>query len=452
MQFEKIAVADLRGAEYNPRKKLAPGDAEFEKLKNSILEFGYVEPVIFNKKTGNVVGGHQRLEVLRHLGHTEVDCVVVELDDAKEKALNIALNKIAGHWDEEKLTSLLQELSGGGFDISLTGFEPDELDKLFKGTIDNVQEDNFDEEKELGAIDEPFTKRGDVWQIGRHRLLCGDATDIQDFEKLMGREVASLLLTDPPYNVNYVEAESDRAEYRGSTTKHRPILNDKMSDADFHKFLVAFYKNAKNHMKLGGAFYIFHASNTHVQFRLACDEAGLTAKQTLIWAKQHFSFGRSDYQWQHEPILYGWLEGAPHYFIFDRTQSTILGNKPDFTKMKKEDAIALLEKLHAELSDVIHEDRPMRSLEHPTMKPVTLCARLINNSTRLNEIVIDAFAGSGSTLMAAHQLGRTSYNLELSEHYCDVIVRRALKSWPELEVSLERDGQKIPLDKFKIRG
>jgi len=447
MIFEKIAVDKLRGAEYNPRKKLAPGDAEFEKLKNSIQEFGYVEPIIYNKQTGNVVGGHQRLEVLKHLGTTEVDCVVVDLDDKREKALNIALNKIAGAWDEEKLASLMQELSSGGFDVSLTGFDGDELDKLFKGTIDDVHDDNFDSEAEAAQITEPITQRGDIWNIGRHRLICGDSTNHDDMARLLDGKQADLLLTDPPYNVNYGAADADRTEYRGSVTKHRPILNDKMSDADFHKFLVAFYTNAKKHLKDGGAFYIFHASNTHVPFRTAADEAGLKSAQMLIWVKNHFSFGRSDYQWQHEPILYGWKEGAPHYFIFDRTQCTILGStqKPDFSKMKKEEAIALLEKIH---SDVIYEDRPMRSPEHPTMKPITLCARLINNSSRANEIVLDAFAGSGSTLMAAHQLGRTSYNLELDPAYCDTIVRRVLKSYPELEVYLERGGkitrQKLP--------
>ena len=453
MQFQKIAVTDLRGAEYNPRKKLQAGDPEFEKLKNSILEFGYVEPIIFNKRTGNVVGGHQRLEVLRHLGHTEVDCVVVDLDDGKEKALNIALNKIAGAWDEEKLTSLLRNLSDGGFDVSLTGFDPGELDRLFKGTIDDVRDDDFDTEKELGAIDKPFTQPGDLWHIGRHRLLCGDSTNQNDMARLMNGKQADLLVTDPPYNVDYGNADEDRRRYNNLEPKESLILNDKMSDADFHKFLLAFYKTAKSVLKGGGAFYVFHASMQSYAFQAACKEAGLKLAQTIIWAKSRASFGRSDYQWQHEPILYGWKteKDKPHYFIFDRTQTTLFEEAArEIGKMKKEELVALVEQMLQSIpTDLIRDERPLKNIEHPTMKPVTLCARLINNSSRPNEIVLDSFAGSGSTMMAAHQLGRSSYNMEMEPRYCDVIVRRALKAYPDMEVFVMRNGKKMSADKFK---
>jgi len=450
MQFEKIPIANLKEADYNPRKKLQPGDPEFEKLRNSILEFGYVEPVIFNKRTGTVVGGHQRLEVLRHLGTQEVDCVVVDIDVQKEKALNIALNKISGQWDDALLTSLLKDLSGGGFDIGLTGFDGDEVDKLFKGTIQDVKEDDFDAEKAAAEITQPCTRKGDVWHVGRHRVLCGDCTDEATVRRLFGNLRADLMVTDPPYNIAYGESEDDRRQARGQDVLNRSILNDKMSDANFYKFLLDFYKAAFGIMKGGGAFYIFHSTKELVNFNNACKAAGFKISQTLVWVKHRFTLGRNDYQWQHEPILYGWKveDGKPHYFIYDRTQAAVFDDKQDFGKMKKEELLKVVEDIMREVpSDVVREDKPQRSSEHPTMKPIVLCARLINNSSREREIVYDAFAGSGSTLMAAEQLNRTSYNIELDEKYCDVIVKRYVKTFGDTGVYLERDGERIPIAK-----
>jgi DNA modification methylase len=438
MKLHKFKVDDLKLAEYNPRKELKPGDPEFDKLKRSIEEFGYVEPILINTRNMRVVGGHQRLTVMKHLGATEVDCVVVDLDEQKEKALNIALNKISGAWDDAKLADLLKELQLDGYDTSLTGFDLKELDILFAGTTYEVQEDNFDVEGEHAAIDKPSTKSGDIWQLGRHKLLCGDSTATTDVKKLMDGKLVDLVVTDPPYNV----------EYSGKTEDALTIQNDSMSDESFQQFLLSFYEATFQVIKGGGVVYVFHATRETVNFVSAMKKAGFKMSQTLVWAKDHFTLGRSDYQWQHEPILYGWKEksGEPHYFIYDRTQSTIFENKAEWPKKKKEELLKVLEQIFESFpSDIVRDSRPVRNGEHPTMKPITLCARLIRNSSREGEIVYDAFAGSGSTLMACEQMHRTSYNMELDEKYCDVIVRRFSKMFPEVEVTLIRNGEKLSL-------
>jgi len=453
MQIKKFKTDDLKPAAYNPRKELKPGDPEFEKLKRSIEEFGYVEPIIVNTRNMTVVGGHQRLGVMKHLGIKEVDCVTVDIDEQKEKALNIALNKISGAWDDSKLTDLLKELNLSGYDTALTGFDIKELDQLFSGTVYDVKEDNFDTEKELASVDKPFTQQGDLWHLGRHRLLCGDSTAESDVKRLFGDKAADLVLTDPPYNIDYSSTEQDRFEYKGQDRAERPILNDNMTDEGFFSFLLSFYKATYSVTKGGGVVYIFHSTKESVNFIKAMKAAGYKISQTLIWAKDHFTLGRSDYQWQFEPILYGWREasGKPHYFIHDRTQASLFEDKADWSKKKKEELLRILEKITETYpSDVIHESKPFRNAEHPTMKPITLMARLIRNSSREKELVYDAFAGSGSTLMAAEQMNRTSYNMELAENYCDVIVKRYARMFGSEGITLERDGTKKPLTNTKF--
>lgn len=453
MIIEKKQIDDLKPADYNPRIELKPGDKEFEKLKNSIQEFGYVEPIIWNKTTGNVVGGHQRLGVLKHLGLNEVDCVVIEIDEKKEKALNIALNKISGDWDNDKLTDLLKELDNDGLS-SLTGFDLKELDDLFAGTSYEVKEDNFDTETEVQEIQTPYTKQGDIWHIKDHKLLCGDSTKLDDVIRLFGEKQADLIVTDPPYNIDYGNSEFDRAKARGKEVKEaRTILNDNMDDENFYSFLLAFYKAAYQVSKGGGVIYVFHSTKESVNFITAMKYAGYKISQTLVWAKDHFTLGRNDYQWQHEPILYGWKvqDGKPHYFIHDRTQSALLDDRKDLSSLKKDELVKLLEDiLEHNQSDIINDNKPMRNAEHPTMKPITLCGKLINNSSREKEIVYDAFAGSGSTLMASEQLHRISYNIELDEKYCDVIIKRFVKSFGDENIYLERDGKEIPFSETKL--
>jgi DNA modification methylase len=416
VQVSKIPIGQLSPAAYNPRKDLQPGDPEYEKLKRSIQEFGYVEPIVWNKRSGNIVGGHQRYKVLLDMGMSEVDCVVVDLDETKEKALNIALNKIQGDWDYIKLKDLMQELDTGEIDIELTGFDVDEIEELiaqFAPEESEVEEDDFDPEENIPEI--PVTQPGDIWILGRHRLLCGDATKPDDVSRLMEGKIADLIVTDPPYNV----------DYKG--TNGQTIKNDNMEDAQFKKFLVDAFKCADNALKPGGVFYIWHADSEGYNFRGACRDVGWEVRQCLIWNKNSFVMGRQDYHWKHEPCLYGWKSGAAHYFIDDRTQSTVIEDKGlDFKKMKKEELVALLKEIFSDKvsTTVINEDKPMRSAEHPTMKPLKLLELLIKNSSRPGELVLDTFGGSGSTMMTCEQLNRTCYMMEIDPVYCDVIIKR----------------------------
>ena len=457
MQIERISIDRLRAAAYNPRKDLKAGDPEFEKLRRSIEQFGYVEPAVWNKRTGNVVGGHQRIKVLKYLGYTEADCVVVDLDDAQEKALNIALNKISGEWDAGLLTALLKDLEQGGVDLSLTGFDASETAELFgKGALENAKEDNFDEGKALEAAErQPVTRLGDIWRLGRHKLLCGDSAKPEDVARLFGGEQAEIMVTDPPYNVDYGNLLEHRAEAGLTQVRHADIINDKMNDANFKAFLLEFYKTAKGVLKGGAAFYIFHSSRETLNFMSALKEAGLKYAQSLTWIKNHFTLGRQDYQWITEPILYGWkeAEGCPHYFINDRSKPNIYEDAQiDFKKLSKTDAAALLEKIFAtEKTTAIRCERPMRSVEHPTMKPIKLCAELIYNSSREGALVYDGFSGSGSTLIAAEQLNRRCYAVELDPRYCDCTVKRYIEQTKnDAGVTLIRDGKGIRYSDLKL--
>ena len=430
LKTEKRKLNELVAADYNPRKALTPEDSEYQKIKRSIEEFGYVDPIIINED-GTIIGGHQRCTVLKDLGYEEVDVVVVSLDKQREKALNIALNKITGEWDELKLKDLLLDLDLGDYDISLTGFEQEDLAEL----VDNLavepeaMDDDFDGEAVLEDIVEPKTKLGDVWKLGRHRLMCGDSTSQEDVATLMKGEMADLIITDPPYNVNYGDKADMLDTYlqKGHRNNSR-IKNDNMDNESFYSFMLQIYQSAYEFMREGAAIYVFHAESTGHIFRQAFLDAGLKLAQCLIWEKNAFVLGRQDYQWRHEPCLYGWKEGAAHYFINDRTQDTvILEDDVDFESMKKADLIAYIEDMHRKYKDqtsVIYENKPTRNDIHPTMKPVTLIGRLMSNSSKSGWNVLDLFGGSGSTLMAAEQLGRTAFLMELDEKFCDVIVKR----------------------------
>jgi len=359
LRTERRKLADLKAAEYNPRKALTPDDAEYQKIRRSIEEFGYVDPIIINED-GTIIGGHQRATVLKDLGYQEVDVVVVALDKQREKALNIALNKITGEWDEVKLKDLLLDL----------------------------------------------------------------------LKLLPNGEIADLVVTDPPYNVNYGDKAEMLDEYLPAKG-HRNInhiKNDNMDNQSFYSFLLATYQSAYEFMRAGAAIYVFHAESTGHIFRQAFLDAGLKLAQCLIWEKNAFVLGRQDYQWRHEPCLYGWKEGAAHYFINDRTQDTvILEDDIDFSAMKKNELVAYLEELRRKNRDqtsVIYENKPTRNDIHPTMKPIALVGKFITNSSKSGWNVLDLFGGSGSTLMAAEQLGRTAFIMELDERFCDVIVKR----------------------------
>ena len=408
-----MQIEDINPAKYNPRLGLQPGDSEYEKIKRSIQEFGFVETLVWNKRTGSLVGGHQRLKVLKELGYTEAKVSVVDLPEEKEKALNLALNKIQGDWDYERLGELLKELEKD-IDLALTGFDMEEIEDVFirfemPGEI--IEDETPDPPKE------PTAKLGDLWTLGRHRLLCGDATVAKDMERLMGGKVADMVLTDPPYNVDYT----------GKTKDALKIKNDKMGDAVFQSFLADAFRCMNTALKSGGSFYVCHAESNGLEFRKALADTELMLKQAIIWVKNLFVMGRQDYQWMHEPILYGWKEGAAHYFVDDRTQVTVIEDiKPNIKKMKKDEMAKLLEEIYSGKlhTTVLRVDRPTVSSLHPTMKPIKLLAKLIGNSSKKNEIILDPFGGSGSTLIACEQLNRVCYMMELDPKYCDVIIER----------------------------
>lgn len=431
MNIEKVPVSLLRPAKYNPRKDLKPGDPEFEKLKRSVEEFGYVEPIIWNKRTGVVVGGHQRLKVLQHLGYTEVDCVVLDIDEQKEKALNVALNKISGAWDVPLLTVLLKDLEESGFDATITGFDVSEMSELFDDQSEIV-EDEPPEAAPEGS--EPVSKPGDRWTLGSHVLYVGDSTQETDVAALMDGAQADLVVTDPPYNV----------AYEGSNGLK--IQNDDMPEEQFLQFLVQAFKRMREVMKPGTPFYIWHAETVGGAFRRATNEALGKVRQMLVWNKNSFTMGHQDYQWKHEACIYGWTEGASHYFVDDRTQATVIEDKHlDFGKMKKEEMRELLREIFSDKvsTTVLDENKPARNADHPTMKPLKLLARLIKNSSRKGDVVLDTFGGSGSTLITCEQLGRSCYTMELDPKYADVIVKRWLNFTGKTEAILERNGEKL---------
>lgn len=297
MQIKRMPVTALKPAKYNPRKDLKPGDPAYEKIKRSLLDFGYVDPVIWNEVTGNIVGGHQRFKVLTAEGATEIDCVVVHIENPQdERALNIALNKAVGEWEPKALADLLSDLQLTGYDLGATGFDAAEVDELFSKVHDkDVKDDDTDLDPEEIT---PFVKEGDLWTLGKHRMLCGDATSEDDLNHLMGDVKANLIVTDPPYNVSYESADG------------KSIQNDSMADGAFYEFLLSAFRNWLPHLAEGASAYIFHADTEGLNFRRAFKEAGFHISGVCIWVKNSLVLGRSPYQWQHEPVLYGWLPKA----------------------------------------------------------------------------------------------------------------------------------------------
>ena len=424
-------LAEMRPAAYNPRKDLTPDDIEYQRIRRSIQELGYVKPIILNDDD-TIISGHQRRKVLIDLGYTEAECIVVSCDKQKEKALNIALNKITGEWDNAKLKDLLLELDISDFDISVTGYGQSDLEDLVAGlSIEaEAQDDGFDTDAAAAEIKEPESRRGDIYILGNHRLMCGDSTDPEDVAELMAGTQADLVITDPPYNVDYEEkAEALIGSGHSSTNRDTSrIANDSMEESEFYDFLLQTFENLKEATRPGGVIYVFHADSKGLTFRQAFQDAGLTLRQVLIWEKNTFVLGRQDYQWRHEPILYGWKDGAGHYFVKERNHDTVLlDDDIDFEAMKKQELLAYIyerRKAYQDLTTVLFENKPVRSDLHPTMKPVQLIGRLMRNSSVGGATVLDLFGGSGSTLMAAEQLGRRCCTMEMDPKYCDVIIRR----------------------------
>ena len=373
------------------------------KLRSSLREFGFINPIIIDRGYG-VIAGHGRILAAKEEGISEVPCVFADhLTEAQKKAYIIADNRMAmdAGWDEELLRVEIESLQGMDFDPLLTGFDEKELSKLFDDGKD-VTDDGFDLAVALEKAS--FVERGDVWTVGRHRLVCGDATNADDVALLMNGKRANLLLTDPPYGVSFKSSD-------GLT-----IQNDSLKNEEFYTFLLSAFKNAADHMEKGGAAYVFHADTEGLNFRKAFIDAGFHLAGCCIWVKDSLVLGRSDYQWQHEPVLYGFLQNGKHAWYSDRKQTTVW----QFAK-------------------------PKRNENHPTSKPLDLLGYPIGNSTQENAVVLDPFGGSGSTMMACQQTNRVCCMMELDEKYASVILRRAVENGVAPEgIFVERGGEKIP--------
>lgn len=377
---------------------------QIAKLRSSLREFGFINPVIIDRDYG-VIAGHGRILAAKEEGITEVPCVFADhLTEAQKKAYIIADNRMAmdAGWDEEMLRVEIEALQAADFDPLLTGFDEKELADLFESEEDKVKDDDFDLSAALEKA--AFVERGDVWIVGRHRLMCGDATSAEDVARLMDGKKANLIVTDPPYGVSFKSSS-------GLT-----IQNDSIKNEEFYSFLLSAFKNMADNLEKGGAAYVFHADTEGLNFRRAFIDAGFHLAGCCIWVKDSLVLGRSDYQWQHEPILYGFLQNGKHPWYSDRKQTTIW----NFAK-------------------------PKRNANHPTSKPLDLLSYPIGNSSQPNAIVVDTFGGSGSTMMACEQANRICFMMELDEKYASVILRRAVENGiaPE-DIFVERGGQRIP--------
>ena len=389
------------------------------KLRASIREFGFADPIMIDEKN-NVLAGHGRLLAAIAEGYTEVPCVPIDgLTDAQKKAYILANNRLAedAGWDKELLAIELEGLKAAGFDLELTGFEAEELSELFDTGIDETA-DQFDINDALDKAERlPVTQPGDLWLLGKHRLVCGDSTKAGTYRLLMDGKQADLVITDPPYNV----------DYEGKAGK---IANDNLSDREFETFLSNAFDEMHNVIKPGASFYIWFGETEGRSFYNAIESTLGKVRQILIWNKNVFLLGRQDYQWKHEACIYGWKDGAAHYFVKDRTRSTVIeSDQLDFDKMKKDELRGLLEAIYGDSlpKTVMNEDKPLRSDEHPTMKPVPLILRFVKNSSLHGGLVLDSFGGSGSTMIACEIAGRICYTAELEPKFCDVIVQRYIE-------------------------
>ena len=382
--IKKISVSDLIPYANNSRTH---SDEQVLQIASSIKEFGFINPVIVDGENG-IIAGHGRVMAAKKLGLMDIPCVdASHLSEAQKKAYIIADNKLAlnAGWDDDILRIELDMLTELDFDLSLTGFSDEELQAICQ--VEEIAPE-YEEDADGEIIEpppEPKTKEGDVWILGKHRLMCGDSTSIDALEKLCNNQLVDMWLTDPPYNV----------AYEGKTKDALTIKNDSMGDDDFRQFLRDCYVAADAVMKPGAAFYIWHADLEGYNFRGAAKDANWKVRQCLIWKKSTLVMGRQDYHWKHEPCLYGWKDGAGHLWASDRKQTTIL----EF-------------------------DKPRRNGEHPTMKPVDLFEYCLLNNTKGGDIVLDSFGGSGTTMIACEKSGRTGYLMELDPKYCDVIINR----------------------------
>lgn len=404
MQLIEMTIESIKPYENNPRKN----DSAVDKVAESIKEFGFKVPIIVDKDY-IIIAGHTRYKAAIKLNLKKVPVIMAEdLTEEQVKAFRIMDNKSSefATWDYEALLTEMESLKLDDYNLELTGFDFNEIEGIMdKYNPKDIEEDSdFDIDEQLETIETPKSKRGDIWLLGNHRLLCGDSTVKDEVEKLMNGQKANMIFTDPPYNV----------AYEGATEDKLTIQNDDMSSEEFYNFLSKVFNNYFEIMEEGASIYVCHADSEGENFRRAYREAGLKLAECIIWVKNTFVMGRQDYHWRHEPILYGWKEGKAHYFVDDRTQDTVW-----------------------------EIPKPQRNGEHPTMKPLALCARGIKNSSKPKDLVVDLFGGSGSTLMAAAEVDRICYTMELDERYTDVILLRYINQYGSDNVYLIRDGKKI---------
>lgn len=427
MEIIKLKLEEIHL--YSKNAKLHP-DEQIQQIKESIKEFGFNDPIAIDEDN-IIIEGNGRYKALtglkeegyEEINYNEIPCIrLTGLNQEQKKAYILVHNKLTMNTDFD--LELLQEELKDIINIDMEQFDFN-LDFLDEEEAE-PEEDNFDVDSAIP--DEPVSKLGDIYQLGNHRLMCGDSTKAEDVQKLMNGEHADLVVTDPPYNVNY--GSINETGYGKERNNARKILNDNMDDNSFYHFLFDFYTQMLEALREGGAYYIFHSDSEGLNFRKALNDAGGPVKQTIIWVKNSFVLGRQDYQWKHEPCLYGWKEGAGHYFTFDRTNTTVYEDKIDFDKLKKEEAIALLKEIYSDKikTTLVYEDKPKINDLHPTMKPIKLLAELIQNSSKKNDLVLDCFGGSGSTLITCEQLNRRCCMMEFDPHYVDVIIKR----WEEL--------------------
>ena len=402
MNLMMMEISAIKPYDNNPRKN----DDAVEEVANSIKAFGFKNPIIVDKNLV-IIAGHTRLKAAIKLGLTMVPVIVADdLSEDQANALRLADNKTGelAKWDKKKLEEELKLINWELLGINMTdvGF-----DDLFASEFQEVVDDDFDEGQYLS--DEPHSQQGDIYLLDDNRVMCGDSTDPEQVKLLMNGKLADMVFTDPPYNVNYEGSDG------------QSIQNDDMGDAEFKEFLTIVFKNLIDSIKEGAPTYVCHADSEGLNFRSAFKEAGFKLAQCLIWVKNSFTMGRQDYQWQHEPILYGWKPGAGHYYVDDRSQSTVW-----------------------------NYDKPKKNDLHPTMKPLELVGQAINNSSLVGQLVLDLFGGSGSTLIASYKAKRKCYSMELDEKYADVIVKRYIKNKGSYEnCYLIRNGEQIPLNSIE---
>jgi DNA modification methylase len=397
MKIQRVSINSINPAAYNPRLDLKPGDADYEKLKKSIQSFGYVEPLVWNKRTGSLVGGHQRFKILVAEGFKDVDVSVVDLPLDKEKTLNIALNKISGNWDNLKLAKLLEDIkTNTDIDVRLTGFDIPEINKLFDD-ITQPQEDNFDFDETLNSIKEAITQRGDLIVLGKHRLLCGDASKDKDLAELFQKEKANLVFTDPPYNVDYSAKDRPIAKKTKATLSRKKITNDNQSQAEYESWFKDVFLNLNPYLASGCPAYIWNGHKQFGPMHQILEAMDFHISCVITWAKENFALGYGDYNQQTEFCLYAWKkDNGAHNWYGPTNESTLWRIDRD----------------------------PTSEYKHPTQKPLALATRAIKNSSKHNDLITDLFLGSGTTLIASEMLNRRCFGMEIDPCYCDAVVKR----------------------------